>query len=270
MTSISSATSSISYYQTSKFSRLDSDGDGKVSSDEFSAGKPSDVTAKQSGQLFASLDADGDGSLSEDDLNSGRTSSDPFAQMSGEAVAVMMQMQASANFSFAASDAYAAMDGDGDGSVTQAEFLSARPDDVSEKDALALYQSIDTDGAGSVTEDQFVSSLEQMGPGGPPPSDDDDTAAIFDALDANQDGVVSAEELAAAKPDDVSADDSASLFDALDEDASGGVSLDELESARRSFMASAPIHNGDGRQEGASDAQFILEALNGSADAVGA
>ena len=105
MTSVSSATSGSSYYQTSmksNLSKLDSDGDGKVSSNEFTAAKPSDVTAKQSSQLCSSLDADGDGSVSETEMSSSMSSSDPFAQMSGDAVAVMMQMQSGSSFGFSA------------------------------------------------------------------------------------------------------------------------------------------------------------------------
>ncbi|MBB1250478.1 EF-hand domain-containing protein [Rhizobium sp. G21] len=273
MTGISSASSSYSYYQTplkSNFSKLDGDGDGKVSSDEFAAGKPSDVTAKQSSQLFSSLDADGDGSVSEAEMTSSMTSSDPFAQMSGDAVAVMMQMQSASSFGFSSSDAYSEMDADSDGAVTQAEFVSARPDDVSEDDAMALFRAIDTEGVGSISEEQFIVRLEEEGPDGPPPMDDD-TTAIFDALDTDQDGVVSAEELAAAKPDDVSAEDSTSLFDALDEDSDGGVTLDEFESARHSFIANTRISAGDEEDEESSsspssisDVQSILDTLSSS------
>jgi Ca2+-binding EF-hand superfamily protein len=275
MTSISSATSSYSYYQTSmksNFSKLDSDGDGKVTSDEFTAGKPSDVTSTQSSQLFSSLDSDGDGSVSETEMTSGMTSSDPFSQMSGDAVAVMMQMQSGSSFGLSSSDAYAAMDTDSDGSVTQAEFIAARPDDVSEADALTLYNSIDTEGTGSITEDQFSASMENAGtpPAAAGSSEDDDTTAMFDALDTDQDGVISAAEFAAAKPDDVSTEDAATLFDALDEDSSGSVSLDELESARESFMANTRVSVGDDDDDtssssAVSDVQSILDTLSTTA-----
>lgn len=48
--------------------RLDADGDGSLTAEEFAAGKPDDVSDEQSVNLFASLDTDGNGSLSRDEL----------------------------------------------------------------------------------------------------------------------------------------------------------------------------------------------------------
>ena len=48
--------------------RLDADGDGSLTAEEFAAGKPDDVSDEQSANLFASLDTDGNGSLSRDEL----------------------------------------------------------------------------------------------------------------------------------------------------------------------------------------------------------
>ncbi|ANL31399.1 hypothetical protein AMC90_PD00374 (plasmid) [Rhizobium phaseoli] len=45
-------------------SDLETDGDGLVSLEEFTAGKPDDVTESQASQLFALLDSSGTGSLS--------------------------------------------------------------------------------------------------------------------------------------------------------------------------------------------------------------
>lgn len=51
-----------------RFSSLDVDGDGALTSAEFAAGKPDEVSDEQSAELFASLDTDGSGSLSTEEL----------------------------------------------------------------------------------------------------------------------------------------------------------------------------------------------------------
>lgn len=53
------------------FSSLDSNGDGKVSSDEFVAGRPKDMSADDAAALFKSLDAQGSGAIDKDQLAEG-------------------------------------------------------------------------------------------------------------------------------------------------------------------------------------------------------
>jgi Ca2+-binding EF-hand superfamily protein len=53
------------------FSKLDSDGDGSISSDELtSAASSSGLSDTSSSDLFSALDANGDGSISSDELDS--------------------------------------------------------------------------------------------------------------------------------------------------------------------------------------------------------
>ena len=59
------------------------------------------------------------------------------------------------------SEMYDKMDADGDGSVTQEEFVAARPDDVTEEMAANLYNSFDTDTSGSLTESEFETAMKQ-------------------------------------------------------------------------------------------------------------
>ena len=63
---------------------------------------------------------------------------------------------------------YDKMDADGDGSVTQEEFVAARPDDVTEEMAANLYNNFDTDTSGSLTESEFETAMNQAPPPPPP------------------------------------------------------------------------------------------------------
>lgn len=49
-------------------SKADSDGDGALSLDEFSAAKPDDVSSDQSDAMFGEMDADGNGEVTQDEM----------------------------------------------------------------------------------------------------------------------------------------------------------------------------------------------------------
>ena len=132
------------------------------------------------------------------------------------------------------SEMYDKMDADGDGSVTQEEFVAARPDDVTEEMAANLYNSFDTYTSGSLSESEFETAMKQAPPPPPPPpgggggmGSSTEESQTFSELDTNQDGVVSAEELAAARPEDVTEEMAANLFKSLDTDGSGGLTETE-------------------------------------------
>ena len=252
MTSISStSSSSAAYYanQKSLFSKLDTDQNGTLSQEEAVAGGPKDVSESRAAALYAKIDSSGADALTEDQFNQGmeaaRSVRSALETVSGDAMSVLMLMsqQGGAFGGNSAADRYAEMDSDGDGSVTAAEFIAARPDDVSEDDAQALYDTIDSEGTGSITEEQFAASMPGPGgPGGPgaPPAGGagggaggggtDQASEVFDSLDTNQDGVVSSDEFLAAFPDglmnalqgkgDNNLDDILKLFDTESETAS--------------------------------------------------
>ena len=131
------------------------------------------------------------------------------------------------------SEMYDKMDADGDGAVSQEEFVSARPDDVTEEMAVNLYNSFDSDTSGSLSESEFETAMKQAPPPPPPPGggggmgSSTEESQTFSELDTNQDGVVSAEELAAARPEDVTEEMAANLFKSLDTDGSGGLTETE-------------------------------------------
>jgi Ca2+-binding EF-hand superfamily protein len=178
----------------------------------------------------------------------------------------MMGMQ-----QMSSSDIYSSMDSDGDGSVTQTEFVSARPDGMSEDDAEALYATIDTENAGSITEEQFTESLESAGaPMGPPPSgsaeSDEET---YDALDTNQDGVVSEAEFLASRPDDVSEEDAQTIYDMIDSEGTGSISVDQLSeflgSTRQPPMGPPPGEAADlADATSSTDADYLVNLLSGT------
>lgn len=174
---------------------------------------------------------------------------------------------------------FARLDGDGDGKVTQDEFSTAmekrfgKTDATSaagRPDAATIFQQTDSDGDGAITATEFETAFKAMrasgtgagggtqgprGAGGPPPgpppsggqggaSAAEEAGQVFDAMDTDKDGKVSAEELLAAlkkkaEENDPSTDatgatgatpDFEKLFAAIDTDGDGSVSKDELTS----------------------------------------
>jgi Ca2+-binding EF-hand superfamily protein len=216
MTTISSSSAAnAAYYANQKnlFGKLDSDQNGTLSSKEFVAGRPKGTSETQATELYAKIDVNSINALTEDQLREGMESERPYKKLeemlSSEAMSALMLMSQQ-NGSFgafggnSASDLYAEMDADGDGSVSSAEFVAARPDDVSEENATALFESIDTENTGSITQEQFAAGMRPAG--GPPPGgmggapaseDEESESETFDAMDTNKDGVVSADELLA-------------------------------------------------------------------------
>lgn len=215
MTSISSNYTATSSYVQS----LDTNGDGVVSAEELAAG----------------------------DKKSGRTQ-DPTVEVGGSAAAqsqlsgmLFQSMNAASDSgtmnppSFA--DMFAAMDDDGDGSVSEAEFVAARPEDVTEEMATALFGRIDSEGSGSISEDQYVSMMEAQPPmGPPPPPQNEDTerlsfADLFAEMDSDGDGTISAAEFVAARPDDVTEDMATQLFSDIDTEQTGSITEEQFTTA---------------------------------------
>ena len=143
-------------------------------------------------------------------------------------------------------DRVASMDSDGDGMVTQAEFVAARPDDVSEEQATSLFASFDSEDAGTLSVDALSEAMAQgpgqAPPGPPPPSDtgDDTLSSLFSTLDSDGDGVVSQEEFLAARPDDVSEDQASALFESLDTEGTGSLSEDQFVAGLRANFPPPP------------------------------
>lgn len=142
----SSAATSQGGGQSNMIDAMDTNGDGNISEAEFVAARPSGVSADQAKQLFQSFDENNTGSLTKSQLASSMHAG--HHHHGGGALS-----------DNALSDIFSSMDTDGDGNVTQAEFVAARPSDVSEDQATSLFQSLDTSGSGSLTQSQFESAV---------------------------------------------------------------------------------------------------------------
>ncbi|WP_096701867.1 EF-hand domain-containing protein [Magnetospirillum sp. 15-1] len=252
-TSASSSAQNLS----SIFKKLGTNSDNSVNRTEFIAGKPDDVSEDQAGALFDKLDSSGSGSLSQSDLTSA------FQQMASSMQSVLLQSQEvdqNGNQGGGhggppdSEQMFKDLDTDSDGTVTRDEFVSGRPDDVSEDQAGAFYDKIASaagaDSSSGLSQDQLASGLQAMGP--PPPdsgsssdsssdstSTDDklleqllamlqsqtsstsssgnatDPSKMFENLDSDGDGTVTRSEFVSGRPDDVSEDQAGSFYDKI-------------------------------------------------------
>ncbi|MGR9138644.1 EF-hand domain-containing protein (plasmid) [Rhizobium leguminosarum] len=140
----------------------------------------------------------------------------------------------------------AQLDSDGDGYVSKAEFVAARPSDVSEDQAGTLFDSFDGEGSGSLSVDALTEAMSAQqseraeGPPPPPPSDDDDLASLLSDLDTDGDGLVSKAEFVASRPSDVSEEQAGTLFDSFDSEGSGSLSVDALTEAMSAQQSERP------------------------------
>ncbi|NQE60470.1 EF-hand domain-containing protein [Caulobacter sp. RHG1] len=146
-----------------------------------------------------------------------------------------------------ASSLMEAGDADGDGLMTTSELstaLSADKAGGAGQDDLAakIVAALDADGDGSLSSSEISSAITAAAerqssaqamrgpPPGPPPGGGAEgssgSSGVFETLDANQDGVVSAEELAAGETD--SAEAASGLIKAADQDGDGSLSGGEF------------------------------------------
>lgn len=296
MSSISSASNANALYiasQKNLFSKLDTDENGTLSKDEFVSGRPKNVSESQASKMYSKIDASGSGAVTEDQFDQGMASNHkPLnieALVTADAMAVLMLMSQQGGQTFSgdmdgsdggpsAADIYNGMDTNGDGSVTQAEFLSARPDGMSEDDAKTLYNAIDTDATGSITEAQFADSFQKQGQptsaapaqggggGGAASSGDASSDQVYDVLDTNKDGVVSEDEFLAAHPEDVTNEQAAALFQSIDTQGTGSITeqqfSDFMNGTGDEGLPNAPAGMTGDTSKGIDDLLSMLESLS--------
>jgi Ca2+-binding EF-hand superfamily protein len=227
------------YYlmQKEMFTKTDANEDGSVSKSEYVSGRPKGMSEEDAAKAYSTIDTEGTGSISLEQFTSAASAA-PESKLSGAAMDVLMQMGPQGGMmppggQADTSEMFSDLDADSDGSLTEAEFLAGKPDDMTDEQASALFDKIDSEGTGSVTEDQFAESMTK-GPGGapmgPPPggNSEEDTEETFDTLDTNQDGVVSEAEFLAGKPEDVSDEQASTLFDALDTEGTGSITVEQF------------------------------------------
>jgi Ca2+-binding EF-hand superfamily protein len=217
--------------------KIDTNSDGSVSADEFISNRPEDVTEDKAKQLWRMLDASNNGSMTRSqfvdamdsqepspgppaggasDIASATDSSDSSSDAASAAnelmkalLAVVKQYSSTTGQSgFAASDKkgpslsdlFSKIDTDEDGSVSAEEFVSNRPEGVSEEQAKEMWGQLDTENSGSLTESQFMSAMEKLQPppgrppiGGNSPQGDDVSSTTELSASSNATGSVSDE-----------------------------------------------------------------------------
>jgi Ca2+-binding EF-hand superfamily protein len=168
MTSIISSSGSDAAGRVS-ISSLDTNGDGVISAEELEAAKSSRTQ---------------DPTVSSDNAATGAQS-----QLQSSMISMLLQASSTAQTEGEQSrdsrDLFSAIDADGDGKITQDEFVSARPEEVSEEEATARFGELDTEKSGFLTEETFAAGMPQR----PEAIDasaegasEDDTVSIFDIL----------------------------------------------------------------------------------------
>lgn len=161
------------------FKQIDTNGNGKVSKDEFVSGRPKGVSESQAAELFGKIDSKGTGEVTQSELDSGLEKNKPSGMsglggnLSSDMMATLLQMlsggdssssnasSASSSDSDLASKIFSQIDADEDGKVTKDEFVKNRPQFISEADATKQFDAIDKEGTGSITKDQFAANAPQ-------------------------------------------------------------------------------------------------------------
>lgn len=153
-------------FKPPRFEKIDANGDGGLSLDEFKSGGPRGVDDKKAEALFKTIDGDGDGSIS-------KTESDSFrAEAEKQFQSFLFGLQSSgAGATDEADDIFAALDADADGGVARDEFLAARAGTTdasgsgqSSELLRKLFDAIDGDKDRSISRDEddaFRKQVEQ-------------------------------------------------------------------------------------------------------------
>ena len=134
------------------YDKMDADGDGAVTQEEFVAARPDDVTEEMAANLYNSFDTDTSGSLTESEFETAMNQAlPPPPPPSGGGGGMGSSTEDSQTFS--------ELDTNQDGVVSAEELAAARPEDVSEEMAANLFKSLDTDGSGGLTETEYAAKM---------------------------------------------------------------------------------------------------------------
>lgn len=247
-------------FSTKHFSQADSDGDGFLSEGEllammqsFQPGLPPPGVSieEMAVNIIAENDADADGALSVEEVDGqkGRFSAadaDGDGLVTKEELLAMMQSfqpggpPPGVSTEEMAANIIAENDADGDGALSLAESEGYE----------GQFSAADADGDGLVTKEELAAMIEAEWPMGPPPPEEDAARRIA-KYDADGDGVISASE--SGVPDEV--------FDAIDTNEDGVISQAELEAALTT-MQQALEDSGLGRGPEAIEAAGGIEAYH--------
>ncbi len=217
------ASSTRNQHQAKMFNKTDADGSGGVDKSELSTmlSKISETTGAQmgdAGELMGKMDSNGDGSLSSDELGEGMKSYMPappttmeFAQSRGSSTS-SSGGPGEALFNTADVNSDGSLDADELTTLTEA-MSSQTGEDMTEKLA-----ALDSDGDGNLSMSEFEAGRPEgpQGAGGPPPgggpggaggvggASESSSSTTYDELDTNEDGTVSEMERLAGALEDLS------------------------------------------------------------------
>ena len=133
------------------YDKMDADGDGAVTQEEFVAARPDDVTEEMAANLYNSFDTDTSGSLTESEFETAMNQAPPPPPPPGGGGGMGSSTEDSQTFS--------ELDTNQDGVVSAEELAAARPEDVTEEMAANLFKSLDTDGSGGLTETEYAAKM---------------------------------------------------------------------------------------------------------------
>jgi Ca2+-binding EF-hand superfamily protein len=202
-----------SQMQAKMFNKADSNADGGVDKTELKSmlNDVSKMTGKSVGgnidDTFAKMDTSGDGKLSSDELAKGMQNLLPPSTTMDFAKSTGGQSGGSAGGGNPVDDLFSKVDSNGDGSLDKSELktLAAQIKSDTGMDISAKLDKLADDNGGKVSKDQFQAAIEKerpsgppggaAGPGGPGGSGGTQSASnenkTYDKLDTNQDGTVS-------------------------------------------------------------------------------
>ena len=118
--------------------KLDTNGDGSISKDEFLAGERAQNNPERAAKAFTHMDSDGDGQLSPKD----------FAQRRGGGPDGRKRPNPA--------EIYKHLDKDGSGSISKEEFLSGERAQKNPEMAEKLFGKLDADNSGDISRDEFA------------------------------------------------------------------------------------------------------------------
>jgi len=164
------------------FTKLDTDGDGKVSRDEFVAGRPQDMSADDAGKAFDSLakaaGTDGSTGLTQDQFaqaiqtqqhqgaGGGHHHHHHHGGGGGGMDALAALTGSDSSDSSDASQVFSALDTNQDGTISAEEWAAAAPSGVSSDQAQSFFnqiaQAAGANSSSGLTQDQLQDGLKSL------------------------------------------------------------------------------------------------------------
>jgi Ca2+-binding EF-hand superfamily protein len=238
--------------QAKMFSKVDADSSGGVDKTELKnllsdvASKTGVSNSSSSDELFTKMDTNSDGSLSSDELGKGMQSIMPPPPSTMDFAQSRTDSSSSSSSTSGSDDLFGKVDADGNGSVSESEMKTLM-DKMGMNFSSDSFAKLDTDSDGSLSATEFEAARTQGGtsaqgssgtqaaggmPPPPPPGGGGSATAsstTYDPLDTNQDGTVSASERLAGSTSSSSTNAVSALLKTMDTNGDSQISKDETD-----------------------------------------